>query len=285
MPYSASSNSLLVCGIDEAGRGPLAGPVYAAAVILDPARRINGLADSKMLTPERREVLAARIKERSIAWSVAFATVEEIDHINIFHASMLAMRRAVQALAVRPDEAWVDGNVCPPGLGCSAKAFVDGDVHQRPISAASILAKTARDAEMTALHDRFPQYGFDKHKGYATPEHLAALGRHGPCEIHRRSFYAVGIFFQGELFSANWSAMAEELRIRSYRMCCDAMKLAMGTALIGERAKLTKFDRERKRLQRAYADVRSTADAAPHVDLVDQMLRKARAELRTKRAS
>ena len=289
MPSSASFNSAahlpLVCGIDEAGRGPLAGPVYAAAVILDPARRINGLADSKLLTPERREVLAERIKERAIAWSVAFSTVEEIDRLNIFHASMLAMRRAVQGLAVRPQEAWVDGNVCPPGLGCPAKAFVDGDVHQRPISAASILAKTARDAEMTGLHDRYPQYGFDKHKGYATAEHLEALGRHGPSEIHRRSFYAVGIFFQGDLFATSWSAMAEELRIRSYRMCCEAMKLAMGTALIGERVKLDKFDRERKRLQRAYADVRAMADAAPHVDLVDQMLRKARHELRSKRTA
>jgi len=285
MPSSAFSASPLICGIDEAGRGPLAGPVYAAAVILDPARRVNGLADSKLLTPERREVLAARIKERATAWAVAFATVEEIDRINIFHASMLAMRRAVQALAIRPEEAWVDGNVCPPGLGCTARAFVDGDVHKRPISAASILAKTARDAEMTALHDRYPHYGFDKHKGYGTPEHLAALGRHGPSEIHRRSFYAVGIFFQGDLFAQSWNVMAEELRIRSYRMCCDAMKLAMGSALIGERAKLTKFDRERKRLQRTYADVRSTADAASHVDLVDQMLRKARHELRSKRSA
>jgi len=285
MPSSAFSASPLICGIDEAGRGPLAGPVYAAAVILDPARRVNGLADSKLLTPERREVLAARIKERATAWAVAFATVEEIDRINIFHASMLAMRRAVQALAIRPEEAWVDGNVCPPGLGCTARAFVDGDVHKRPISAASILAKTARDAEMTALHDRYPHYGFDKHKGYGTPEHLAALGRHGPSEIHRRSFYAVGIFFQGDLFAQSWNVMAEELRIRSYRMCCDAMKLAMGSALVGERAKLTKFDRERKRLQRTYADVRSTADAASHVDLVDQMLRKARHELRSKRSA
>jgi ribonuclease HII len=274
---------VLVCGIDEAGRGPLAGPVYAAAVILNPARRINGLADSKLLTPERREVLAARIKERASAWAVAFATVEEIDRLNIFHASMLAMRRAVQGLAIRPEEAWVDGNVCPPGLGCTAKAFVDGDVHQRPISAASILAKTARDAEMVGLHDRYPQYGFAGHKGYATPEHLEALGRHGPCEIHRRSFYAVRIFFQGDLFAQTWNSLEEQLRIRSYRMCCDAMKLAMGTALVGERAKLTKFDQARKRLQRTYADVRAIANAAPHVDLVDQMLRKARAELRTKR--
>ena len=281
MPVRAPS--ILVCGVDEAGRGPLAGPVYAAAVILNPQRRINGLADSKVLTPERREVLAARIKERATAWSIASATVEEIDRLNIFHASMLAMRRAVQGLSVRPEEAWIDGNVCPPALGCSAKAFVDGDAKHRPISAASILAKTARDAEMTALAERYPLYGFDKHKGYTTPEHLEALGRNGPCEIHRKSFYAVGIFYQGELFAPSWSAMAEELRIRSYRMCCEAMKLATGTILIGERAKLAKFDQQRKRLLRVYADVRKQADAAPHVDLVDQMLRKARAELRLKR--
>jgi len=224
MPSSASSDSLLVCGIDEAGRGPLAGPVYAAAVILNPARRINGLADSKLLAPERREVLAERIRERATAWAIAFATVEEIDRLNIFHASMLAMRRAVQALSVRPEEAWVDGNVCPPGLGCTAKAFVDGDVHQRPISAASILAKTARDAEMTALHERYPQYGFDKHKGYATPEHFESLGRVGPCEIHRRSFQPVGIFFQGELFAGSWSVMTEALRLRTYRRVLRKMR-------------------------------------------------------------
>jgi ribonuclease HII len=190
----------LVCGVDEAGRGPLAGPVYAAAVILDPARRINGLADSKILSPERRDVLAARIKERAIAWSVAFASVAEIDRLNIFHASMLAMRRAVEGLPVPPHEAWIDGNACPASLPCPAQAFVDGDARLRPISAASILAKTARDAEMTALHDRYPEYRFDRHKGYATPEHLAALGRLGPCAIHRRSFYPVGVFFQGDLF-------------------------------------------------------------------------------------
>jgi ribonuclease HII len=273
-----SPNNALVCGVDEAGRGPLAGPVYAAAVILDPARRINGLADSKVLTPERREVLAARIKERATAWSIAFATVEEIDRFNIFHASMLAMRRAVQALAVPPEEAIVDGNSCPPGLPCRARAIVDGDASERPISAASILAKTARDAEMTALHDRYPHYGFDKHKGYATAEHLAALGRTGPCEIHRKSFYAVGIFFQGDLFAESWNAMAEDLRIRSYRMCCDAVKLTMDP-----RGPLAQFDQQRRRLQRRYADVRAANDAAGHVDLVDQMLRKARQELRAKR--
>lgn len=280
MPSSSSSGNALVCGVDEAGRGPLAGPVYAAAVILDPARRINGLADSKVLTAERREVLAERIRERAIAWSVAFASVEEIDRLNIFHASMLAMRRAVEALAVRPDEAWIDGNQCPK-LACEAKAFVDGDARLRPISAASILAKTARDAEMTALHDRYPQYGFDKHKGYATAEHLLALGRLGPCEIHRRSFYAVGVFFQGNLFADAWAAMTEPLRVRSYRMYCEALKLCAGGTLAGEREKLAKFDRQRKRLRRQYADVLTSPQASVHADLVDEMLRKARQELKS----
>jgi ribonuclease HII len=191
--------TVLVCGVDEAGRGPLAGPVYAAAVILDPARRVNGLADSKVLSAERREVLAARIRERAVAWAVAFATVEEIDSINIFQAAMLAMRRAVKALAVRPEEAWIDGNHCPKQLPCRSRAIVDGDATHKVISAASILAKTARDAEMRALHERYPQYGFDRHKGYSTPEHFALLARFGPCEIHRRSFDPVRSFFKNTL--------------------------------------------------------------------------------------
>jgi hypothetical protein len=211
---------------------------------------------------------------------VAFATVEEIDRLNIFHASMLAMRRAVAGLAVPPRHALIDGNACPPGLACTAKAIVDGDAKEKCISAASILAKTARDAEMTALHDRYPQYGFDKHKGYATAEHLEALGRVGPCEIHRKSFYPVGVFFQKDLFAEPWALMQEELRVRSYRMYCDAFKLAAAKPAV----KLAKFDLQRKRLQRAYADVRAKPDAAPHVDLVDEMLRKARKELRGKRA-
>jgi len=221
------SNPSLVCGVDEAGRGPLAGAVFAAAVILDPARRVNGLADSKVLSAERREILAARIKARAIAWSVAFATVEEIDRLNIFHASMLAMRRAVQALSVKPHEAWIDGNACPPQLGCEARAFVDGDALHKPISAASILAKTARDAEMTALHDRFPAYGFDKHKGYATAGHFAALGRIGPCEIHRRSFYPVGVFYEQDLFARSWSDMTELHRARRYRTILGKARLAL----------------------------------------------------------
>ena len=279
MRFSPSSNRI-VCGVDEAGRGPLAGPVYAAAVILDPARRINGLADSKILSPERREILAARIKERAVAWAVAFASVEEIDRLNIFHASMLAMRRAVEALAVPPEEAWIDGNQCPK-LACEARAFVDGDARLRPISAASILAKTARDAEMVGLHDRHPEYRFDRHKGYGTAEHLAALGRVGPCAIHRRSFYAVGVFFQGNLFSDAWATMAEPLRVRSYRLYCEAVKLCAGGMLAGERRKLARFDQHRKRLQREYADVLAEPQASTHADLVEQMLRKARQELKS----
>ncbi len=190
----------LVCGVDEAGRGPIAGPVYAAAVILDPARQVRGLADSKVLSAERREVLAGRIKERALAWAVAHASVEEIDRINILRASLLAMRRAVEQLAIKPGEAWIDGNICPD-LPCAARAIVDGDATHKPISAASILAKTARDAEMCALHERYPQYGFHQHKGYSTPEHLNALRLLGPCDVHRRSFDPVRLFFQKDLFS------------------------------------------------------------------------------------
>ncbi|HXM83709.1 MAG TPA: ribonuclease HII [Burkholderiales bacterium] len=188
----------VVCGVDEAGRGPLAGPVYAAAVILNPARRINGLADSKILAPERREVLAGRIRERAIAWAVARASVEEIDQFNIFRASLLAMRRAIEMLAVAPEEVWIDGQHCPE-INFRARAIVDGDALHPVISAASILAKTERDAEMARLHEQFPQYGFDRHKGYSTPEHLEALARLGPCDIHRRSFEPVRIFFQKNL--------------------------------------------------------------------------------------
>ena len=185
-----------ICGVDEAGRGPLAGPVYAAAVILDAERPIAGLKDSKVLSESRRDALAREIRDKSLAWCVAFATVEEIDRINILQASMLAMQRAVAGLAVAPDEAWIDGNRCPE-LACRARAFVKGDALHAEISAASILAKTARDAEMRRLHERFPQYRFDRHKGYPTAEHLALLGRHGACEVHRRSFTPVRDLFEG----------------------------------------------------------------------------------------
>jgi ribonuclease HII len=179
-----------VCGVDEAGRGPLAGPVFAAAVILDPSRPIKGLKDSKLLSASRREELLLEIQDHSVAFAIAHASVEEIDDLNILQATMLAMQRAVAALKVRPEEAWIDGNRCP-SLECRARAFVQGDRLHAVISAASILAKTARDAEMRRLHERYPEYAFDRHKGYPTPQHLALLGRHGPCAIHRRSFLPV----------------------------------------------------------------------------------------------
>ncbi|MGH8765776.1 MAG: ribonuclease HII [Burkholderiales bacterium] len=179
-----------ICGVDEAGRGPLAGPVYAAAVILDPDNPIEGLKDSKLLSASRRELLGELVHRRAIAFAIAHATVEEIDRINILQATMLAMQRAVQALRIEPDEAWIDGNRCPK-LACRARAIVQGDRLHPAISAASILAKTARDAEMMRLHRRYPQYGLDRHKGYPTEEHLALLKRFGPSEIHRRSFAPV----------------------------------------------------------------------------------------------
>ena len=181
---------MLSCGVDEAGRGPLAGPVFAAAVILDPAHKIRGLKDSKVLTPERREELALRIRERAIAWSVASAEVHEIDTLNILQATLLAMRRAVLGLSVAPVEAIIDGNQCPQ-LPCPVYAIVKGDRDVSSISAASILAKTARDALLVEFDRVYPEYGFASHKGYATPEHLAALDRFGPCPIHRRSFAPV----------------------------------------------------------------------------------------------
>lgn len=180
----------LHAGVDEAGRGPLAGPVYAAAVILDPGRRLHGLDDSKKLSARAREALADLIRERALSWAVAAASVEEIDRLNILHASLLAMRRAVERLPIVPGGILVDGLHCPD-VACPARAIVGGDGRVPAISAASILAKTARDAEMLALHERFPQYGFDRHKGYPTAEHLAALRRHGACEVYRRSFAPV----------------------------------------------------------------------------------------------
>lgn len=178
---------LLVAGVDEAGRGPLAGPVSAAAVILDPARPISGLGDSKKLTPARREALDLQIRERSLAWAIAWASAEEIDRINILQASLLAMQRAVAALTVRPTRVLVDGNRCPD-VGCEAQAIIGGDGSVRSIGAASILAKVARDRLMCDLDQRFPGYGFAGHKGYPTRSHVEALQRLGPCPEHRRSF-------------------------------------------------------------------------------------------------
>jgi len=180
----------LICGVDEAGRGPIAGPVFAAAVVLDPERPLKGLKDSKQLSAAARESLAARIRVEARSWAIASATVEEIDRLNILQAALLAMRRAVEQLEVEIAEAWIDGPHCP-ALACAARAIVGGDRLVPQISAASILAKTARDDEMRRLHARFPQYGLDRHKGYPTPQHLASLGKHGVCEAHRRSFAPV----------------------------------------------------------------------------------------------
>ncbi len=184
------SSSGLLCGVDEAGRGPLCGPVVAAAVILDPAKPIAVLADSKKLSEKRREALALEIREKALAWCIAEASVEEIDRLNILHASMLAMQRAVAGLPQVPDRVAVDGNRCPQ-LPMPCEAIVKGDALVPEISAASILAKTARDALLVALDKQYPQYGLAGHKGYPTPAHLAALKAHGVCEIYRRSFAPV----------------------------------------------------------------------------------------------
>ncbi len=181
---------LICCGVDEAGRGPLAGPVSAAAVILNPARPIAGLADSKKLSEKKRDLLAPQIREHALAWAVAYATVSEIDELNILQATLLAMRRAVLALSVTPEYVLVDGLFCPD-TGIKSEAIVQGDSKVAAISAASILAKTARDALMLELHEQYPQYGFAGHKGYGTAAHLAALQEHGACAIHRRSFKPV----------------------------------------------------------------------------------------------
>jgi len=183
----------LVCGVDEAGRGPLAGAVFAAAVILDPLRPIPGLADSKQLSGKARERLAGEIRSHAIAWAVASSSVVEIDAMNILQATLLAMSRAVEALSVSPGEVLVDGNRCPEWRWQS-RAIVGGDAIEACISAASILAKTVRDAEMVDLHGRYPLYGFDRHKGYPTAAHIEALRMHGISPIHRKSFAPVRKF-------------------------------------------------------------------------------------------
>lgn len=179
--------SILIAGVDEAGRGPLAGPVCAAAVILDPARPIAGIGDSKKLSPARRERLEPLIREQALAWSVAWASAEEIDRLNILQATLLAMRRAVESLRIRPVKVLIDGNRCPE-LDIAAEAIVGGDGSVPAIGAASILAKVARDRLMLELDTECPGYGFAKHKGYPTREHLEAIDRLGPCRWHRFSF-------------------------------------------------------------------------------------------------
>lgn len=180
----------LICGVDEAGRGPLAGPVYAAAVILNPDRPIPGLDDSKKLSEKKRDFLSAEIKQHALAWAIASCSVAEIDEINILQASMLAMKRAIEKLHIQADKVLVDGNRCPK-ISLPCEAIVQGDSKVPAISAASILAKTARDAELYALHDLYPQYGFAQHKGYPTSFHLEMLTLHGASPIHRTTYAPV----------------------------------------------------------------------------------------------
>ncbi|MCA1323536.1 ribonuclease HII [Herbaspirillum sp. alder98] len=180
----------IICGVDEAGRGPLAGPVFAAAVILDPQRPIEGLRDSKKLSEAARDNLAVHIKNNALAWAIASCSEQEIDQLNILQASMLAMRRAVESLATVPTLALIDGNRCPV-MAIRSEAIVKGDDKVPAISAASILAKTARDAALMVLHDSYPQYGFDRHKGYPTAFHLERLKLHGVSPVHRRSYAPV----------------------------------------------------------------------------------------------
>ena len=191
--YDAAIRAEYGCfaGVDEAGRGPLAGPVSVAAVILDPNHPIAGLNDSKKLSEARREALYPQIIEHALAWHIEFVQADEIDELNILHATMAGMRRAVCALQPAAQLARIDGNRIPTGLPCHAEALVGGDALDPAIMAASILAKVARDRAMVALHDEFPAYGFAVHKGYPTPAHLTALNAHGPCPQHRQSFAPV----------------------------------------------------------------------------------------------
>lgn len=181
----------IICGADEAGRGPIAGPVYAAAVILDPDNPIEGLKDSKKLSEKQRDALAPEIKAKAKTWAIASCTIEEIDQLNILWASMLAMKRAIESLKVKPTIALIDGNRTPKGLTMPSEAIVKGDAKVPEISAASILAKTARDAVMMELHAQYPEYGFDRHKGYPTAYHLQQLKKHGVSPVHRRSYAPV----------------------------------------------------------------------------------------------
>ena len=187
----ARMRPLRIAGVDEAGRGPLAGPVTAAAVILDPQRPIDGLNDSKKLTEAKREALYPLIVERALAWRIEFVECDEIDRLNILQATLIGMRRALEGLSPLADAARIDGNRLPQCLPCPAEAVIGGDAIEPAIMAASILAKVARDRHMLQLHEIYPQYGFDRHKGYPSAVHLAALAAHGPCPQHRRSYAPV----------------------------------------------------------------------------------------------
>lgn len=187
---SFNTKVMLVAGVDEVGRGPLAGPVVAAAVILDPANPIAGLADSKKLTEKKRQQLSEEIKQKALAWSISRAEVQEIDEINILQASLLAMKRAVESLSHQPELALIDGNHCPK-LDCKMEAIIKGDCKEPAISAASILAKVARDNEMVEMESLYPGYGFAKHKGYPTKQHREAISQLGITPIHRRSYAPV----------------------------------------------------------------------------------------------
>ncbi|MFU2074399.1 ribonuclease HII [Gallibacterium anatis] len=190
-------NAKLIAGVDEVGRGPLVGAVVTAAVILDPERPITGLADSKKLSEKKRLLLAEEIKEKALAWSLGRAEAAEIDQLNILQATMLAMCRAVQGLYIQPDFVLIDGNRIPAALNIAAQAVVKGDSLVAEISAASILAKVARDQEMLLLHQKYPQYGFDRHKGYPTKLHLEALEKYGILSEHRQSFAPVKKYIKG----------------------------------------------------------------------------------------
>lgn len=184
------STNLIIAGVDEAGCGPLAGPVVAAAVILDPNNPIDGLDDSKKLSPKRRDELSTLIKKHCVAWAVGHADAHEIDQINILQAALLAMQRAIVSLSIKPQQLLIDGIRCPPDLvnKYSMRAIIDGDSFVPEISAASIIAKVTRDQEMLKYDKQYPEYGFAKHKGYGTKIHLAAIKKHGICKIHRKSF-------------------------------------------------------------------------------------------------
>ena len=177
----------LICGVDEVGRGAGAGEIYCAAVILDPLAPISGITDSKKLSAKKREVLAREIREKAIAWCIATASLQEIIDLNVLHATMLAMQRAVEGLPIQADKICIDGNQAPQ-LNGTVETVIKGDLKIPEIGAASIIAKVARDQKMVELHESYPEYGFDKHKGYLTKRHLEALQRHGPCEIHRVTY-------------------------------------------------------------------------------------------------